>query len=104
MCKNPNILNNPTTLNINNIFLKYTAQNKWNVPMFIFKGFIFNPLLLEDLSEEEQGIYNTDTDEYILEIVKGRIIFNGYIVGNEDAPENEHTATILFDNKPGTNE
>jgi hypothetical protein len=53
MCKNPNILNNPTTLNINNIFLKYTAQNKWNVPMFIFKGFIFNPLLLEDLSEEE---------------------------------------------------
>ena len=104
MCKNPNIVNTPTTLNISNIFLKYTAQNKWNVPMFIFKGFIFNPLLLEDLTEEEQSIYNTNTDEYILEIVKGRIIFNGYIVGNEDAPENEHTTTILFDTKPGTNE
>jgi hypothetical protein len=29
--------------------------------MFIFKNFVFNPSLLEDLSEEDKALYNIDT-------------------------------------------
>ena len=66
--------------------------------MFIFKNFIFNPLLLDDLPENEKDIYNISSeDEYILEIVKGRIIFSGYIIKNENSTTDiEHIATIEF--------
>lgn len=106
MCKNPDIHANPNSININTMFFKYTSQNKWNLPMFIFKNFIFNPLLLDDLSENEKDIYNISSeDEYILEIVKGRIIFSGYIIKNENSTTDiEHIATIEFNDNVNSGE
>jgi len=74
--------------------------------MFIFKNFVFNPLLLEDLTEEEKTLYNiNNTDEYILEIVKGRIIFSGYIIKDEHSSTDiEHIATINFNDNINTGE
>ena len=74
--------------------------------MFIFKNFIFNPLLFEDLSEEEKDLYNIgNTDEYILEIVKGRIIFSGYIINDENnTTDIEHIATLEFNDNVNSGE
>ena len=74
--------------------------------MFIFKNFIFNPLLLDDLTENEKDIYNiSGEDEYILEIVKGRIIFSGYIIKNENSTTDiEHIATIEFNDNVNSGE
>ena len=105
MRKNPDVRVTPETMNINNMFLKYTSQNKWQVPMFIFKNFVFNPLLLEDLSEEEADLYNIDNQgEYILEILKGRIIFGGYITSSENNPDVEHLTTLIFNDNTESSE
>jgi len=74
--------------------------------MFIFKNFKFNPLLFDELTEEEKDLYNIgNEDEYILEIVKGRIIFSGYIINNEASTTDvEHIATIEFNDNNSSGE
>jgi hypothetical protein len=73
--------------------------------MFIFKNFVFNPALLEDLSEEDKALYNIDTQgEYVLEILKGRIIFGGYITSSENNPDVEHLTTLIFNDNTDSSE
>lgn len=54
-------------------YIKYTDRNKWDVPMFIIKGYsIVNMSVDENYIDE----YTFDPDsEYILEILKGDMLF-----------------------------
>ena len=91
-------------LNVNNITLKYTNLTKWNVPMFVIKGFVFNNIS-NDFTEEEKQLYTIDYEnEYILEIIKGRIIFNGYTIYDYDYTQTDYRATLLFSNANETGE
>ena len=71
------------SLNIGDTKLIYTSENQWNVPMFIMKGYKCD--FFDNIDQEQ---------EYILEIIKGRLIFknkmsdisngeSGYAIGAE---------------------
>lgn len=109
VCIDPSINMNPAfPVSTTRLFLKYTSKNKWNLPMFMIKGFKFNPLLLTGLDEDKQDLYQMQSDdEYILEILKGRIIFSGYQsdnnmnyeLGDINLKNTELTTSIIFDDK-----
>ena len=64
----------------------YTTNNKWHLPMMMFKGYSpTNQMRSELQNAEHTAIDSFDKDsEYILEILEGRILFN-----NHHEPENE---------------
>ena len=64
----------------------YTTNNKWHLPMMMFKGYSpTNQMRSELQNAEHTAIDSFDKDtEYILEIFEGRILFN-----NHHNPENE---------------
>lgn len=57
-----------------NPYIKYSEKNKWDLPMFIIHGYKFANI---DILENEKQYYNlnSSTCDYILEILKGDILF-----------------------------
>lgn len=55
-------------------YIKYSEKNKWDIPMFIIHGYKFTNIAV---NEGEAEYYNLDcsTDDYILEILKGDMLF-----------------------------
>ena len=55
-------------------YIKYSEKNKWDIPMFIIHGYKFTNIVV---NEGEEEYYNLDcsTDDYILEILKGDMLF-----------------------------
>ena len=55
-------------------YIKYSEKNKWDIPMFIIHGYKFANIVV---NEGEEEYYNLDcsTDDYILEILKGDMLF-----------------------------
>lgn len=55
-------------------YIKYSEKNKWDIPMFIIHGYKFTNIIV---NEGEEEYYNLDcsTDDYILEILKGDMLF-----------------------------
>lgn len=55
-------------------YIKYSEKNKWDIPMFIIHGYKFANIMV---NEGEEEYYNLDcsTDDYILEILKGDMLF-----------------------------
>ena len=55
-------------------YIKYSEKNKWDIPMFIIHGYKFANIIV---NEGEEEYYNLDcsTDDYILEILKGDMLF-----------------------------
>ena len=59
----------PTT---NDAYIKYTQHNKWDIPLFVIKGYKFLNYIpnAEYISE-----FDLTDGEYILEIIKGDVLF-----------------------------
>lgn len=55
-------------------YIKYSEKNKWDIPMFIIHGYKFSNIII---NEGEEEYYNLDcsTDDFILEILKGDMLF-----------------------------
>jgi len=52
--------------------LKYTAENKWHVPMFVIKGYTWD---MSKIADDKKMQYDMGDSEYILEIHKGDMLF-----------------------------
>lgn len=69
--------------NSTDAYIKYSENNKYQLPMFIIKGYQFDPIL-NHIEEEHKDEYTLDSSaEYILEILKGDMLFKQ--VGNVGA-------------------
>ena len=55
-------------------YIKYSEKNKWDIPMFIIHGYKFTNIIV---NKGEEEYYNLDcsTNDYILEILKGDMLF-----------------------------
>lgn len=55
-------------------YIKYSEKNKWDIPMFIIHGYKFANI---DINESEENIYklNDSDSDFILEILKGDMLF-----------------------------
>ena len=55
-------------------YIKYSEKNKWDIPMFIIHGYKFTNIVV---NKGEEEYYNLDcsANDYILEILKGDMLF-----------------------------
>lgn len=55
-------------------YIKYSEKNKWDIPMFIIHGYKFTNI---EVNKGEEEYYNLDcsANDYILEILKGDMLF-----------------------------
>lgn len=55
-----------------NPYIKYSENNKWDIPMFIIHGYKFEDV---SITSQEAPYYNLENDDYILEVIKGDFLF-----------------------------
>lgn len=70
--------------------LKYTANNIFNIPLFIFNNYDGNIFSISPINNEE---YN---DEYILELLDGKMVFNDDIVDYAKKDNNGYQENKTF--------
>ena len=56
-------------------YIKYTDKTKWQLPMFVIHGYSFYNITIDNSTKIEQYVLDSSSNDYILEILKGDILF-----------------------------
>lgn len=77
-------------------YIKYSAKNKWGLPLFLIHGYKFANI---DIDNEQLENFNLSDNEFVLEILKGDIYFPDSFSRSEEGVS-PVCAQLSFDNDP----
>lgn len=79
-----------------NAYIKYSAKNKWGVPVFLISGYKFDNV---DIAKDQTNNFKLEDHEYVLEILKGDLNFPDSNI-DSSIGASPVCAQLSFDNDP----